>query len=287
MIESASGPPPAPDTRSRILDVAEALFVEHGFEATTTRLITGAARVNLAAVNYHFGSKEALIQDVFRRRLGWLNQQRLEALDALEAAAAGAPLKPSQILDAFFGVALRFAADRRRGGHIFMRLLGRTYTEPNAFVRAFLAAEHAGLLERYKAALFRALPDVPPEEILWRLHFMVGAMAYALSGADALRLVTGMEGAGASDVHPEALAPRLMSFLLGGLRAPLPVLPAGDVMAAKGTVGAGLPAITAADIAGKPAPTPMANHHPPSTSAPNEAVSGANRLREGAPTSAG
>lgn len=249
MAEPPLTPPPAADTRSRILDVAEALFVEHGFEATTTRMITGAAGVNLAAVNYHFGSKEALIQDVFRRRLGWLNQQRLEALDALEAAAAGAPLKPSQILDAFFGVALRFAADTHRGGHIFMRLLGRTYTEPNAFVRAFLAAEHAGLLDRYKAALFRALPDVPPEEILWRLHFMVGAMAYALSGADALRLLTGVESAGATDAHPEALARRLMSFLLGGLRASLPL----------------------------PAAKPFVEAE----------VAGTNRPKEGAPTSAG
>ena len=87
------------DTRERILDVAELLFMAHGYEGTSMRVITTGAEVNLAAVNYHFGSKEALLCEVFRRRLSWLNRERLHALDLLEAEAAGAPLKPSQILE--------------------------------------------------------------------------------------------------------------------------------------------------------------------------------------------
>ena len=208
----------SPDTRERILDAAEALFVEHGFEATTMRMITGRAGVNLAAINYHFGSKEALIQDVFRRRLTWLNEERLRALERFEKEARGAPLKPHQIVEAFFGVSLRMAADTEHGGHTFMRLLGRTYTEPSAFVRQFLADEYAAVVPRFKEALFRSLPDVPPEEILWRFHFMLGAMSYAIAGTDALQLVAEHE---LDEKDPEALARRLMPFLLGGLRAPL------------------------------------------------------------------
>jgi AcrR family transcriptional regulator len=211
------------DTRVRILDAAELLFTEQGFEATTLRQITGAARVNLAAVNYHFGSKEELIREVFRRRLTWLNQQRLKELDRLEAAAGGAPLKPSRILEVFFGVALKMAADREGGGRTFMRLLGRSYTKPSEFVRGFLAEEYAAVVGRFKAALIRALPDVAGEEILWRFHFMLGAMSYAISGADALHIVA--DGA-LDDGEPEALYARLMSFILGGLRAPLPAFPA-------------------------------------------------------------
>lgn len=209
----------SPDTRERILDAAEALFVEHGFEATTMRMITGRAGVNLAAINYHFGSKEALIQDVFRRRLTWLNRERLRALDGFEREAKGTPLKPHQIVEAFFGVSLRMAADTEHGGATFMRLLGRTYTEPSAFVRQFLADEYAAVVPRFKQALFRALPDVPPEEILWRFHFMLGAMSYAIAGTDALQLVAEYE---LDEKDPGALARRLMPFLLGGLRAPLP-----------------------------------------------------------------
>ena len=205
------------DTRSRILDAAEVLFMEHGFDGTSMRMITGRAGVNLAAVNYHFGSKELLIQDVFRRRLTALNKARVASLDAMEAEAGGAPLKPSRIVDAFFGTALRMAADVEGGGHTFMSLLGRTYTEPNEFVRKFLAEEYAECVGRFLAALYRALPEVDRKEILWRFHFMMGAMSYAIAGTDALQLVTGKF----DDEDPLRLAPRLMSFLLGGLRAPL------------------------------------------------------------------
>jgi len=218
------------DTRLRILDASEALFVEFGFETTSLRQITAKAGVNLAAVNYHFGSKEALIQEVFRRRLSWLNDQRLKELDRLEAESAGAPLKPSQILQAFFGVALKMAADKHDGGCIFMRLLGRTYTQPSEFVRSFLAEEYAAVIDRFKAALFLSLPEVPREEILWRFHFMLGAMSYAISGADALNIV---EKGTLDDSDTGALYERLMSFLLGGLRAPIPSLSAKTVKTVK------------------------------------------------------
>ena len=216
------------DTRERILDVAERLFMAHGYEGTSMRMITSAAEVNLAAVNYHFGSKEALLRDVFRRRLGWLNSERLSVLDALEAQADGAPLKPSQVVEAFFGTLLRMGGDESLGGMTFLRLLGRTLTEPAEFIRTFFAGEYAEVIERYKLALFRALPDVPRAEIVWRLHFMLGSMSYAIAGTDVLQVVTGCElgdisgGANNDAEAARLLSERLMPFLLGGLRAPLP-----------------------------------------------------------------
>ena len=211
------------DTRARILDAAERLFMAHGYDGTSMRQITSEAGVNLAAVNYHFGSKEALIQEVFRRRLNWFNEERMRALDELEATADGQPLKPSQIVDAFFGTMIRMAEDEERGGVIFLRLLGRTLTEPSDFIRAFLAHEYKTVVERYKEALFRSLPDVPKAEIVWRFHFMLGATSYAIAGTDALRLVTdwGIEAEDSED-RLDRLLPRLISFLIGGLRAPLP-----------------------------------------------------------------
>lgn len=216
------------DTRERILDVAERLFMAHGYEGTSMRMITGSAEVNLAAVNYHFGSKEALLREVFRRRLAWLNFERLNALDQLEAQSDGAPLKPSQVLEAFFGTLLRMGGDESLGGMTFLRLLGRTLTEPAEFIRTFFSGEYAEVIDRYKLALFRALPDVPRAEIVWRLHFMLGAMSYAIAGTDVLQVVTGCELGDISDadvddkVAAKRLADRLMPFLLGGLRAPLP-----------------------------------------------------------------
>jgi AcrR family transcriptional regulator len=215
---------PQSDTRERILDAAERLFMESGYEGTSMRMITGEAEVNLAAVNYHFGSKEALLREVFRRRLAWLNRERLRQLDDLESQAAGQPLKPSAILEAFFGTLLQMGSDESLGGMTFLRLLGRTLTEPADFIRTFFAGEYAEVIERYKRALFRALPEVPHEEIIWRFHLMLGAMSYAIAGTDALQIVTGCE----LDLDNEGpdgaklLAARVMPFLLGGLRAPLP-----------------------------------------------------------------
>jgi AcrR family transcriptional regulator len=215
------------DTRERILDAAERLFMELGYEGTSMRVVTGEAGVNLAAANYHFGSKEALMQDVLRRRLGVINLERLRLLDEAEAKAGGLPLKPSQILDYFFGTLLSVAASQKAGGHTFLRLLGRTSTDPSNFIRNFMAAEYADVLERYKQALFRALPDVPKAEIVWRFHFMLGATSYAIAGTDTLQLVTDWQVEEGSAVQDENLLPRLMSFLLGGLRAPLPQLENG------------------------------------------------------------
>ena len=96
------------DTRLRILDAAESLFTEQGFEATTMRQITGVAGVNLASVNYHFGSKEALIREVFRRRLTWLNQRRLQELEQAHALL--------QEEHALLKKAIRFCSARRRSG---------------------------------------------------------------------------------------------------------------------------------------------------------------------------
>src|SRR5437762_12824734 len=89
-------------TKEKILDTAEALFMEHGFEATSLRAITTAAGVNLAAVNYHFGSKEELFQMVLTRRLDPMNQQRVDLLTALERAAAPHPVACDKILTAMF-----------------------------------------------------------------------------------------------------------------------------------------------------------------------------------------
>jgi len=219
---------PASPTREAILDIAEDLFARQGYDGTSMRQITAAAAVNLAAVNYHFGSKEALLHAVLKRRLALVNQERLRVLDALEAEAGGKPLKPSQILDAFFGTLLRLAADPEHAGRNFLQLLERTMTDPAGFLNTLFAAEYADVMARYQNALYAALPGVPRAEIMWRFHFMLGATSYAIMGTGALRFVTdwNLDEAERPD-DPGRLLPRLMSFLLGGLRAPLPPAPSG------------------------------------------------------------
>lgn len=209
-------------TKEKILDAAEALFMEHGFEATSMRQMTAAAGVNLAAVNYHFGSKEVLFQAVLTRRLDPMNQERIALLSRFEREAAPGALSCERILAAMFIPALRLARDRKRGGKDFLRLLGRAYADPAPFIRQFLAGEYASMIARFKAAFGRALPELPKRELSWRLHFVMGALSYTLAATDALKLIAELNPRDTQ--NDETLLRRLAPFLVAGLKAPLPDL---------------------------------------------------------------
>ena len=204
---------PQHETRTRILDAAEELFMQHGFEGTSMRLLTAKAGVNLAAVNYHFGSKDALIEALFRRRLDPMNAERVAALDRLEELSA------ENIIRAFVRPSLRLIEDAQGGGRNFIRLLGRTYTEPAKPVRVLIGQMYAPTMERFKAALERALPQMPRDELVWRMHFMFGTLAYTLAATDTVQLIAGCKPEDRHDAR--LLEERLTAFLAAGLHAPL------------------------------------------------------------------
>jgi AcrR family transcriptional regulator len=207
---------PQHETRTRILDAAEELFMQHGFEGTSMRQLTARATVNLAAVNYHFGSKHALIEAVFRRRLDPMNTERIAELEKLEA---GNTLSPDGIIRAFLRPSLRLIEDAKGGSRNFIRLLGRTYTEPNKSLRALIGQMYAPTMERYKSALERALPQMPRDELVWRMHFMFGTLAYTLAATDTVQLIAGCKPEDRYDA--QLLEERLTAFLAAGLNAPL------------------------------------------------------------------
>ena len=208
---------PQHETRTRILDAAEELFMQHGFEGTSMRQLTAKAGVNLAAVNYHFGSKDALIEAVFRRRLDPMNAARIGALEALEATAR--PLSPEAIIRAFVGESLRMIEDSKSGGRNFIRLLGRTYTDPQKHIRSLIGQLYAPAMERFKNAFERALPQMPRDELIWRMHFMFGTFAYTLAATDTVQLIAGCKPEDRYDAR--LLEDRLTAFLAAGLNAPL------------------------------------------------------------------
>jgi AcrR family transcriptional regulator len=212
---------PAP-TKDRILDAAEALFMEHGFEATSLRQITALAEVNLASVSYHFGSKEELFESVLTRRLDPMNRERIALLTRFEQEAAPKALSCERVLTAMFIPALELGRDRERGGQNFLRLLGRAYADPAPFIRRFLSEQYAVMIARFKAAFGRALPELPKKELSWRLHFVMGALSYTLAGTDALKLIAELSPREAG--NDELLLRRLAPFLVAGLKAPLPDL---------------------------------------------------------------
>ncbi|RMG47958.1 MAG: TetR/AcrR family transcriptional regulator [Acidobacteria bacterium] len=207
-------------TRERILDAAEQLFSEQGLANTSLRAITRAAGVNPAAVHYHFGSKDGLIRELFRRRLEPVNRQRLELLERAERAAGGRPLPLETILECFLGPPLRLYSRPEHGHGRFLRTFGRLFSERSELVREVLTIQFGSIIERFLDAFARSLPDLPREEILWRLHFTVGAMAHTLGCPIGLVVIS----RGACDVERdvEATLARLIGFVAGGMRAPLP-----------------------------------------------------------------
>jgi AcrR family transcriptional regulator len=217
---------PPHETRTRILDAAEELFMLHGFEGTSMRLLTSRAGVNLAAVNYHFGSKDALIEALFRRKLDPMNTARIAELERLETearsrppASGGRAPQAEAIIRAFVGPSLRHMEDAKGGGRNFIRLLGRTYTEPTKPIRVLIGQLYAPTMERYKAALERALPHMAREELVWRMHFMFGTLAYTLAATDTVQLIAGCKPEDRYDAR--LLEDRLTAFLAAGLTAPL------------------------------------------------------------------
>ncbi|MDK2125210.1 TetR/AcrR family transcriptional regulator [Parachitinimonas caeni] len=206
------------DTATRILDAAEALFVEHGFEATSMRMITQRAEVNLAAVNYHFGSKDALFQGVFTRRLTPLTQLAIANLEKLERDSGNQVPSVDSIISVFMDAALEVSRDPKRGGVIFVRLLSRTFIEPHPVLRETLPRHYAELVGRFTASLARALPHLNEVELQWRIHFAFSAMFNAFAGNNILRLFIPKNAVNAKD--PQMVATYLVPFIVSGLTAP-------------------------------------------------------------------
>lgn len=165
-------------TKELILDAAEGLFADSGFQATSLRDITSAAGVNLAAVHYHFGSKDALLTALFERVFAPVNKRRIELLDALEAPSADA-VKLEDLVRAFLSPPFElFARDIKKGATL-LRFLGRLHSEPDE-VRATLLVAVQPTILRFTEAFQKASPRIGPEEMIWRIQFLIGAMAHTM-----------------------------------------------------------------------------------------------------------
>jgi AcrR family transcriptional regulator len=203
-------------TQDRILDAAERLFADRGFAATSMRSITSEADVNLAAVNYHFGSKEALLQAVFDRRLADLNRERIERLDAIETEAGEARLELEPVVRAFLEPALRMARDP--DCEVFMRLVGHMFHEPSPAIQQMFHKQFREVGRRFHGALRRTLPRLEADEVFWRLVFMVGTMAHTLSMTKLLPLLYAQHVDARRPFTLDGVEERMTRFVVAGLR---------------------------------------------------------------------
>ena len=197
-------------TKDRILGAAEELFAQHGFAATSLRQVTGLAAVNIAAVNYHFGSKENLVNEVFRRRMDEMTARRLQQLETAQREHPG-QLEP--VLAAFIEPALALAQDRNGGG-AFVRVIARAYAEHNESLRRFLSDQYGHVLRHFGKALAACRPGIDKDTLYWRLDFLAGSLTYAMSDFGLIK-----RPAGASEATHRARAAReLIRFSAAGLQ---------------------------------------------------------------------
>ena len=200
------------DTRSRILDVAEELFGEQGFDRVSIRDLTKQAGVNLAAIHYHFGGKEDLISAIFERRVVPVNEARLAALTVVERSAKRNP-KLEDILEAFIRPTIQCSFGAVRGGKAFSKLFGRCLSEPNPEIETLLKRQFEPLMKRFDSALMKALPGLSRSDAFWRMKFTFGALHHWLLTRE--RFLPSW----VDKLDAEAQIQKLISFAAAGFRA--------------------------------------------------------------------
>ena len=207
------------DTKLSLLDAAEAIIAEHGFAGASLRAITSLAGTNLAAVNYHFGSKQKLARAMIARYMGPVNAERMRLLDKVERDSAGGKPSLEALVRAFVGPVVRFGGELPDRGRHFAQICGRAMTQPDPVLRESLLGELAEAIRRFQAAFARTLPSLPREELLWRIQFMVGGMAHTLAGT---QMIEAIHGGKLDTQDVDGMVERMVRFFSAGLAAPMP-----------------------------------------------------------------
>lgn len=202
-------------TPERILEAAEAMFAEAGYRAVSLRSITQACGANIAAIHYHFGSKEVLLEQIFARRCSVINNERFRLLEACREGP-GRPPMLEQILEAYLRPSL-VLPDGDEGARRFMRLRAVLAHEQADLSRNLIAKYFNHVSGTFIGALLKELRHLSARDIFWRFHFLLGAQYFTLANPG--RIQTLSEGrCDPSDV--ETALSELVHFTAAGFRAP-------------------------------------------------------------------
>lgn len=209
------------DTRTRILDTAEELFAERGIAQTSLRSLTQEAGVNLAAVHYHFGSREALIREVFARRIVPVNDERLRRLDEIEAGSAPDPPDLEAVIDAFVAPAFSLMDLPDGKGARFVKILARLFVDPTDTTTGLLKEFFPDVGRRFIAALGAALGRDADRDPFVDFKLVIGVMVHALTMEENLRMHLPHACAERPAPPPSTamLKDRVVAFIAAGLRA--------------------------------------------------------------------
>lgn len=202
------------NTKELLLDTAERLFAERGIKETSVRDITRAANTHLASVNYHFSSKDGLIRTIIARRIEPLNRERFKLLDSFESEADNESIPLEKLLYALFAPSFKMYIENP----YFLRLAGRMISDPDKREHRIFASQFEQVFKRIKYHLTASSPDVPEKEIMWRMHFSIGAMIHTWTNH--CDLETRSRGL-CNITDKEEIVNRLVVFCAHGLRAPI------------------------------------------------------------------
>ena len=206
---------PQSEAKRRLLDSAELLFAERGFDAVSVRDITQHAKANVAAINYHFGTREGLIALVVTRYLTPVNEERLARLESLERKWAGKAVPVEEVIDALIRPLVGVVRKSVLSERLFCKLLGRIFALQGQGLPAAIEEQARHLSERFTRVLGKSLVGVSAEELVWRSHFVVGAMIHMLMHQD---LVQRLSNGAAGSPTMEATLGRFIRFAAAGLR---------------------------------------------------------------------
>jgi AcrR family transcriptional regulator len=209
----------APNTRHKILDAAEKLFARQGFESTSLRSIIASANVNLAAIHYHFRSKEGLIRAVIERRFAPVNDERLRLLAEFENQTDGKAPRVEKILEAFLAPMLRIGLLESGQGQLLMQLGGRLLQASDGMLEKAAGGEFERVAVRFLAALQKALPSLTRQEIAWRMNFTIGAAARALFGGIPVKVLSSASHENLQERDVQRVLQRLITYTTAGMRA--------------------------------------------------------------------
>ncbi len=170
-------------TKDKILDVAESLFAEQGFNDTSLRAITSKANVNLASVNYHFGDKKTLVRAVLNRYLEAFMPAVGEELRILSQTDN---FSMEDVFSCLKKPLLQLNELRPHGASLFMSLIGRGYTDVQGHLRWFITTRYSEVLSQFTNLIVKANPNLSPETLFWRLHFTLGTCVFTMASSQAL-----------------------------------------------------------------------------------------------------
>ena len=205
---------PADGAKLRLVTAAEELFARRGFEAVSVRDITKGAEMNIASVNYHFGSRDGLVAAVMARHLAPVFEECIVLLDRVERSGGPDRIILEGLLDGWVRPVVNQVRRSSLPEPLAGQLLGRMLGEHSLAMPPSVAGLAKQAFARGLSLLAKALPDASPEDLAWRLHFLTGALSHALAGEESLQRDS--QGA-CGKMNLDQRVARLTRFALTGL----------------------------------------------------------------------